>query len=99
MRDEVAEVFGRAKTITVIDIVDGEVKDVQILQNPAANYRFGAGPILVKTLVDMEVDVVVACEFGPGASALLEDHKITRVIKKAGTEVKEAIGLLQSQFT
>jgi predicted Fe-Mo cluster-binding NifX family protein len=96
--DVVSEVFGRTKTITIIDMLDGEVKDVQVLHNPAASYRFGAGPILVKTLSDMNVEVVIAGELGPGASALIEDQKMTMVTVKPGTRVKEAIKMAQMQF-
>jgi predicted Fe-Mo cluster-binding NifX family protein len=97
LQDEVAEVFSRAETITVIDVVNGEVKDVRVLQNPAASYRFGAGPIVVKTLADLKVEVVVASEVGPGASTLLEDQKIAKLIVKAGTLVSEAIKVAAAQ--
>jgi predicted Fe-Mo cluster-binding NifX family protein len=97
LEDEVSEEFGRTKTVTIVDMIDGEVKDVRVLQNPAASYRFGAGPILVKALVDMNVDVIVAGEFGPGTSTLIEDHKIVKVTVKSGTPVNEAIRAAGSQ--
>jgi len=97
LQDEVAETFGRAKTITVIDLVNGEVKDVRVLQNPAASYRFGAGPIVVKTLADLKVNVVVASELGSGASTLLEDQKIAKVIVKPSMPVSEAIKVAAAQ--
>ena len=96
--DEISEVFGRTKTITIIDMIDGKVDDVQIIQNPATSYRFGAGPILVKTLVDMNVDVVVSGEFGPSASSIIDDHKIVKVIVKPGTPVKEVIKIAKHQI-
>ncbi|MDH5362667.1 MAG: NifB/NifX family molybdenum-iron cluster-binding protein [Aigarchaeota archaeon] len=99
LEDEVSEVFGRTKTITIIDTEDGEVKNVEVMQNPAASYRFGAGPILVKTLVDMKIDTVVAAELGPGASALVTDHRITKVTVKPGIRVDEAIRTVQLQHS
>jgi len=99
LEDLVSDVFGRAKNISIIDTLDGEVKEVRVLHNPAASYRFGAGPILVKTLADMNVDVVIAGELGPGASALIEDHKIVKVTVKSGTPVNEAIRVAQSLFS
>ncbi|MGQ9691215.1 MAG: NifB/NifX family molybdenum-iron cluster-binding protein [Thermoproteota archaeon] len=92
-----SEVFGRTNTITIVDIVNGEVKDVQILKNPGVSFRFGVGPILVKTLADMNIDVTVASELGPSASGLIEDHKISKVIVKPGTPVKEAIKAIELQ--
>jgi len=97
LEDEVSEEFGRTKTVTIVDTMDGEVKDMRVLQNPAASYRFGAGPILVKTLADMNVDVIIAGEFGPGASALIEDRKMAKVTVKPGTPVNEAIEVAGSQ--
>ena len=91
LEDEVSETFGKSKTITVIDIVDEQPKNVIVLQNPAVSFKFGAGPILVKTLVDLKVNVVVTGELGLGASTLLEDHGIVKVVVKPGTAVSEAI--------
>jgi len=96
--DEVSEMFGKAKTITIVDISDGKIEKVKMIQNPAASFRFGAGPILVKTLVDMRTDVIVAGELGPGASALIEDHKMCKVTVKPGTRVREAIKIAEPRF-
>jgi len=38
LEDVVSEVFGKAKTFTIVDIEDGEVKDLQVIDNPAASY-------------------------------------------------------------
>lgn len=91
LEDVVSEVFGRANTFTVMDVDDGEIKDVKVLQNPAVSYKHGAGPIVVKMLVDSGVNVVISAELGPGASALLEQHNITRVTAKPGNSVGETI--------
>ncbi len=87
----VSEVFGRANTFTITDVDDNEIEDVKVLQNPAVSYKHGAGPIVVKMLVDSGVNVVISAELGPGASALLEQHNITRVTAKPGNSVSETI--------
>lgn len=89
--DIVSEVFGRANNFTIIDVEEGAIKNVKVLENPAVSYQHGAGPIVVKTLIDLNVDLVIAPEFGPGASTLLEQHKIEKTSMKAGTIVSEAI--------
>lgn len=61
------------------------------MQNPAVSYKFGAGLIVVKTLVELGVNVVTSGELGPGASALLEQHNVKRVAVKPGITVSEAI--------
>jgi len=91
LEDIMSEVFGRANTFTIADIDDGEIKSVKVLQNQAVSYKHGAGPIVVKMLVDAGVNVVVAAELGPGASALLEQHNIAVVTARVGNSVSETI--------
>ena len=91
LEDVVSEVFGRANAFTVIDAEEGEVKGVKILENPAVSYKHGAGPIVVKMLVDSGVNMVLSAELGPGAAALLEQHNVTHIAVKPGTSIKESI--------
>ncbi len=91
LEDIVSEVFGRASTFTVVDVEGGEIKDVNVLENPALTYEHGAGPIVVKMLLDRGVKAVIGAELGPGASALLEQHNVTHIIVKPGVRVSEAI--------
>jgi predicted Fe-Mo cluster-binding NifX family protein len=88
--DVVSNVFGRAKTFTIVDAEDENITDVRILENSALSYRHGAGPIAVKMLVDEGVEVVLANELGIGASELLKQHNITIIPVKPGTNVGEA---------
>lgn len=91
LEDTVSEVFGRANSFTVVEVSESEVQSVEVVQNPAVSYKFGAGPIVVKMLVDSGVNVVMSGELGPGASALLEQHNVECVIVKPGILVSEAI--------
>ena len=91
LEDVVSEVFGRANTFTIIDAEEGEIKGVEILENPAISYRYGAGPIVVKTLVDAGVNMILATELGPGASAILEQHNIAAITVQPGNSVKGSI--------
>ncbi len=90
LEDVVSNVFGRAKTFTIVDAEDEEIAGVTILENSAASYHHGAGPIAVKMLVDEGVEVVLANELGIGASELLKQHNITIIPVKPGTNVAEA---------
>lgn len=90
--DVVSDVFGRAKTFTIVEISNGSISGVKVVKNPAVEYKHGAGPIVVKMLVDMGVTAVAAREFGPGASTLLEQHNVKRFEVKAGISVEEALG-------
>jgi len=88
--DSVSKVFGRAKTFTIIDTEDGKITNVTMLENSAASYHHGAGPIAVKMLVDEGVEVVLANELGIGASELLKQHNIAVIPVKPGTNVADA---------
>jgi predicted Fe-Mo cluster-binding NifX family protein len=91
LEDVISDVFGRAKTFTIIDMEGEKEKRVDVIQNPAASYKHGAGPIVVKMLVDSGVNVVLAGKLGPGSSALLEQHNVTMIAVKPGISVSEAI--------
>ena len=91
MEDVVSDVFGRSETFTIVDISDGTIRNVEVVKNPAASYKHGAGPIVVKMLADMEVTAVTAREFGLGASTLLDQNNIKKFEVKADTPVREAI--------
>jgi len=88
--DVVSNVFGRARTFTIVDAEDEKITGVTILENSAVSYHHGAGPIAVKMLVDEGVEVVLANELGIGASELLKQHNISIIPVKPGTNVGEA---------
>ena len=93
--DVVSEVFGKAKTFTIIDVEDKQVKRVKVLDNPAASYPHGVGPVAIKTLADLKVELVIASEFGLGASTLLEHHNMKKIFiepnKKVIDTLREAL--------
>jgi len=91
LEDFVSDVFGRAANYTVIDVKDNKIGNVKVLENPAISYEHGAGPIVVKMLIEHGVNMVIAKEIGPGVSTLFEHHKIEKVTVNAGISVKEAV--------
>jgi len=91
LEDTVSEVFGKAKTFTIVDVENGQVRKVRVIDNPAASYDYGAGPVAAKTLADLRVDFVMATELGPGASGLLKHHGIRAISVKPGTRVADLI--------
>jgi predicted Fe-Mo cluster-binding NifX family protein len=91
LEDVVSDVFGRANTFTVVDIEKGAIKNVKVLDNPAVSYQHGAGPIVVKMLIDLEVNAVIANIFGSGVATLLDQHNIIQITVDAGTTVTESV--------
>ncbi|MDG6222248.1 MAG: NifB/NifX family molybdenum-iron cluster-binding protein [Candidatus Bathyarchaeota archaeon] len=88
--DTVSDVFGRAKTFTLLDIENGQITTIQVLENSTADFHHGAGPIAVKMLVDNGVNIVVANQVGFGASELLKQHNIKMAPIEPGTKVADA---------
>ena len=91
LEDVVSEVFGKAKTFTIVEVENGQIRNVHVIDNPAASYEYGSGPVAVKTLADLKIDYVLAAELGPGASGLLEHHHIKKVSVKPNTKVLDAV--------
>jgi len=91
INDVVAEVFARAPTFTIVKVVNGEVKEVRTIRNPAKGYSVGIGPIVVKALVDMGVKAVVGPEFGVSVETMLKEHGVVAVTAKSGVGVREAV--------
>ena len=91
LEDKVSEIFGRSPTFTIISMERGEIKKVEVIENPASSYPYGAGPIVVKTLIDMGVNVIITCRMGPSISAILESKNILVFKVPDGLSVKEAL--------
>lgn len=91
LQDTVSDVFGRTKTFTIVDVREKVIQNVEVLENPAASLKQGAGPVATKTLGEAGVNVVAAGEIGPGASTLLEIYSIREILVKPGIKVDEAI--------
>jgi predicted Fe-Mo cluster-binding NifX family protein len=81
----------RPETFTIVDVDEGEVKNMQVVDNPALSYDYGSGPVAVKTLADLKVYLVIAAELGPGASGLLEHHNIRKASVKSNIRVADSI--------
>ena len=91
LEDVVSNVFGRAKTFTILDVIDEKIDGMTVLENPGASYKYGAGPIVAKMLLDKGVDVVLAHVLGFGAAGLLNQHSIKYIAIKPKMKVGEAI--------
>jgi predicted Fe-Mo cluster-binding NifX family protein len=91
LEDKLSKVYGKAKTFTIVDIEDGEVKNVRIVDNPGATYNQGSGPIASKTLAEMKIDLIIASQLGPGALELLRHHRINTTLVDVNSTIAEAI--------
>lgn len=91
LQDQVSQTFGRTETFTIVSIENDKVKEVRVLENSAFSLSHGRGPVVIRLLIKERVNVVIASEFGPGLSVLLEQHGIKRVKVKPKTPVTNVI--------
>ena len=91
LEDVVSDVFGRAKTFTIVDVEDEQIIGNSIVENPGVSYKHGAGPIVVKMLVDNGVSMVLAYVLGFGAEGLLKQYKIEHISIKPNIKVETAV--------
>jgi predicted Fe-Mo cluster-binding NifX family protein len=77
---KVAAHFGRCPAYTIVDLVEGELKDRHVVENP------GHAPgVIPQFLHEMDVSVIIAGGMGQRAQALFEEMGIKPVIGATGT--------------
>lgn len=91
MVDTVSNVFSRAEIFTILDIEGEEVKEVSVEKNMASTLKQGAGPLAVKNLKEMDVDLVLVPELGPGAKTMLKAFDIKIIEVESGITVCKAV--------
>ncbi len=95
LEDTVSPQFGRAPVFTIVDIEDGEIKDVKTVQNPAAMLPQGAGIQAAQFVAQQGATHVVAGNFGPNSSMVLAQMGIEIVVME-NIPIKEAIERIKS---
>ena len=90
LQDVVSQVFGGAKTFTLVDVENGKIEHVIVVEN-SLSYLQGAGPIIVQTLVDKGVDMLLANKPNSWVAEQLKQRKITHIQVKPGTNVEKAV--------
>ena len=88
--DKVSDVFGRAVSFTIVEIENGEIKNVEVVRNDFAVRGGGAGVAVSQFLIDRGVEVVLTGNVGPNALTVLNSAGV-KVYRAGGLSVKEAI--------
>ncbi len=91
LQDTVSPEFGHSKTFTIVEIEDGKVKNVEVMNNPAEGLTHKRGPVIAKRLANKGVGMVISGEIGPGASRALEQLGIRMLIVRPGHSVKDVL--------
>jgi predicted Fe-Mo cluster-binding NifX family protein len=96
LEDRVHESLVRAETFTLVELKDGDVKRVEIVENPYRKEPYGAGSKVAMFLVNLGVNVLLTPMDCPKGKAI-PDAGGARIIKlEAGKRVEEVIRSLQT---
>ena len=91
LTNKVAETFSRAPTFTIVTLEDHDIVDVETIENPASSIEKGAGPIAARTIKNLDIDLLITGELGPGARNILEAFDIKTHRAHIGKKVSETI--------
>ncbi len=83
LEDQVSPVFGRAPTFTIVEVENEKIGKVEVKPNPSASAFGGAGIQAAQFIANQGAKVVIAGNFGPNASM---------VLNQAGIEVFISVG-------
>ncbi len=88
--DTVSPVFGRCQTFTVVDVEGNKIKNSSVIQNQYAGATGGAGIQAAQSIVSQGAKAVIAGNYGPNASMVLNQAGI-EMISVQGISVRDAV--------
>ena len=91
LTNKVADTFSRAPHFTIITIEDNQIKKLDIVPNSGETLDRGAGPLAARVLKEIQVDLLLTSEMGPGARNILEALEIKIDLVEQGKTVKEIV--------
>ena len=95
--DLVSPTFGRCPVFTLVDVENGEIKKVEVIENTHRMGASGVGIAVSQMMANLGVNVVIAGNFGPNAMMALSQLNILTFPAPPTTRVKDAIEMLISQ--
>lgn len=91
MNSPVAFRFARAPFFAIVEVNNGNIVNINIVQNPNAFVRGGAGPATAQWLASMGVNAVIGPRVGPNASGALAALGIQVYVAPPGIPLVEAL--------
>ena len=89
--DLVSPVFARASTFTIVEAINGEIKNVRVEQNPAVMAPSGAGIQVAQLVAGFGANVVIAGGVGPNAHQALASLGIRIISGISGVPVRKVL--------
>ena len=74
---QVTRRFGRCPFFTVVALKNGEINEVDVIENSASKAMGGAGPMAVQLIVGTGATVVAGADYGPNASGALNQGGVS----------------------
>ncbi len=88
--DQVSQVFGRCQTYTIVDVENGDIKNVDVVQNQYANAMSGAGIQAAGFVANQGAEAVISGNYGPNVVSVLKQSGV-KMISASGMSVREAV--------
>lgn len=88
--DEVHESLVRAETFTVVELEDGTVKDVKVLENPYRSEPHGAGSKVALFVANLGADILVTRADCPKGKLILDSAGV-RLVKVGRAKVRDVL--------
>lgn len=91
LEDVVSPMFGRCPNFTIVEVEDGEIRDVKILPNQFFTSPSGVGIAAVQILAREGVRYILAGRFGPNVATVADQFGIKMVAVQPSVRIKDAI--------
>jgi len=95
LKSIISQVAARAPYIALVDIVDGSVKNIKVLENPASISRGGAGYMLAQWLKENNVNVFLASNVGSNLAQGLATSGISVLQVISGRTLEDSLRMLK----
>jgi predicted Fe-Mo cluster-binding NifX family protein len=89
--DKVYESLVRAETFTLVELDDGGIKNVRVVENPYKKEPYGAGSKVALFLVNLGVNVLISRTDCPKGKMILDSAGIRLVIIDGEKTLRGAI--------
>ncbi len=91
LESTISPMFARSPYITIVDIVNGQISNVDSLQNPYAQVPQGAGRLFIQWIMSSGAKAVITSNIGMNRSQILQQSGINVHIVPAGTRLIDAL--------
>lgn len=89
--DEVHESLVRAPTFTLVEVEDGAIKDVKIVENPYRREPYGAGSKVALFLVNLGVNTIVSRTDCPKGKMIIDSAGVRMIVVDGPAKVRDAV--------